>query len=190
VISPYENQQYIFKRARYQKPIMQEIRLKIKKRAFPSQGRVRLNIAIVPELEIIDGDHVDLINEATKKSVTVTVIADNTAGEKQIKVSAEDLISIGLEENDDVLIRKTPLFRDKIKRAAGDADKSLSKGIADIDAKVKKTREEVTSSAAKTAEAVKKETKKASDEVGKSAAKTVTVVKKAVRDATRPHDEL
>ena len=46
---------------------MQEVRLTIKKRAFPSQGRVRLNVAHLPDLGILEGEHVDLINEATKK---------------------------------------------------------------------------------------------------------------------------
>src|SRR5208337_2516477 len=44
---------------------MQEVRLTLKKRAFPSQGRVRFNIAHLPDLGIQEGDHVDLINEAT-----------------------------------------------------------------------------------------------------------------------------
>jgi len=50
---------------------MQEIELTIKKRAFPSKGRVRLHESKLTDLGIVNGDHVDLINETTKKTVTV-----------------------------------------------------------------------------------------------------------------------
>ena len=52
---------------------MQEVRLTIRKRAFPSEGRVRFNVAHLPALGIQDGGKVDLINEETKKSVTTSV---------------------------------------------------------------------------------------------------------------------
>jgi hypothetical protein len=169
---------------------MKEVRMTIKKRAFPSQGRVRLNIAHLPDLGIHEGDHVDLINETTKKSVTTTVIADTMVRVGHVRVSEEDLKTIGLNDDDDVLVRKTPPLDEKIKKAAADANKSLSKGVGDLDAKVKKTATEVKAGAAKTADTVKKETKKASDTVGKAAAKTVKEVKKTVKKATSPHDEL
>ena len=169
---------------------MKEVRLTIKKRAFPSQGRVRLNLAHLPELGIREGDHVDLVNETTKKSVTATVIADTMVRVGHVRVSEEDLKSIGLNDDDDVLVRKTPPLQEKIKKAAADASKSLSKSAGKLDETVKKTTVDVKAGAAKTADTVKKETKKASDTVGKAATKTVKEVKKTVKKATRPKDEL
>ncbi len=187
---------------------MKEVRLTIKKRAFPSQGRVRLNIAHLPELGIHEGDHVDLVNETTKKSVTATVIADTMVREGHVRVSEEDLKTIGLNDDDDVLVRKTPPLQEKIKKVAADASKSLSKGVGKLDETVKKTTVDVKAGAAKTADTVKKETKKASEEagkaadimkketkkasdkVGKAAEKTVKEVKKTVKKVIGPKDEL
>ncbi len=169
---------------------MKEVRFTIKKRAFPSQGRVRLNLAHLPELGIREGDHVDLINETTKKSVTATVIADTMVREGHLRVSEEDLKSIGLNDDDEVLVRKTPPLQEKIKKVAADASKSLSKSAGKLDETVKKTTVDVKAGAAKTADTVKKETKKASDTVGKAATKTVKEVKKTVKKAIGPKDEL
>jgi hypothetical protein len=163
---------------------MQEVRLTIKKRAFPSQGRVRLNIAHLPELGILEGEHVDLINEATRKTVTATVIADTMVREGQVRVSDEDLKAVGLQDDDEVLVVKTPPLKEKIKKAAADAGTSLSKGVDNLDRAVKKTSGEVKAASEKTAASVKKETKKAADSVGKAATKTAKTVKKAVKKAT------
>jgi uncharacterized protein YoxC len=169
---------------------MKEVRLTIKKRAFPSQGRVRLNIAHLPDLGIHEGDHVDLVNEATKKTVTVTVIADTMVRVGHVRVSEEDLKTIALNDDDDILVKKTPPLQEKIKKAAADANKSFSKSVDKLDESVKKTSADVKASAEKAAKTVKKETKKASDKVGKAAAKTVKDVKKTVKKATGTHDQL
>ena len=169
---------------------MQEVRLTIRKRAFPSQGRVRLNVANLPDLGINEGEHVDLINEATKKSVTTTVIADTMVRKGQIRVSEEDLKTIGLNDDDEVLVRKTPPLQEKIKKAAADANRSFSKGVDKLDEKVRRSAGDAKAGAAKAADTVKKETKKTSDKVGKAAAKTVKDVKKTVKKATGSHDEL
>lgn len=169
---------------------MKEVRFTIKKRAFPSQGRVRLNIAHLPDLGIHEGEHVDLVNEATKKTVTVTVIADTMVRVGHVRVSEEDLKTIGLNDDDEVLVKKTPPLQEKIKKAAADANKSFSKSVDKLDESVKKTTVDVKAKATKAADAVKKETKKASDKVGKAAAKTVKDVKKTVKKATGTDDQL
>ncbi|MEI7856503.1 MAG: hypothetical protein WCH85_03260 [Methanomicrobiales archaeon] len=160
---------------------MKDVRLTIKKRAFPSQGRVRLNIAHLPELGIKEGDHVDLINETTKKTVTAAVIADTMVREGHVRVSEEDLKSIGMSDDDEVLVRKTPPFQEKVKKAAADANKSLAKGVDKLDESVKKTAAGVKAGAAKTAAALKKETQKVSDSVEEVVAKTTGKGKKSVK---------
>jgi hypothetical protein len=105
---------------------MKEIYLTVRKRAFPSQGRVRFNVAHLPVLGIKEGEQVDLVNEATKKSVTVGVIADMMVREGQVRVSEEDAKSIGLTEDDNVLVRKTPPLTDKIRKAAAGVTTSPS----------------------------------------------------------------
>jgi len=169
---------------------MQEVRLTLKKRAFPSQGRVRLNIAHLPELGIHEGEHVDLINEATKKSVTTSVIADTMVREGQVRVSEEDLKTLGLDDDDDVLVRKSVGLPEKLSKAAAEANTSIAKGVGKLGSAAKKTAGEVKTGAAKTAETVKKETKKASASIGKAAEKTAKKVKKTVKKATGTGDDL
>ena len=169
---------------------MQDVRLTIRKRAFPSQGRVRLNIAHLSELGIKEGERVDLINETNKKSATTSVIADTMVREGQVRVSEEDLKTIGLDDDDDVLIRKSVGIPEKLSKAAAEANTKISKGVDKLGSAAKKTAGEVKTGAAKTAETVKKETKKASASIGKAAAKTAKTVKKTVKKATGKGDEL
>ena len=107
---------------------MQEVRLTIKKRAFPSQGRVRLNVAHLPDLGIHEGEHVDLINEATKKTVTTSVIADTMVREGQVRVSEEDLKTLGLQDDEEVLVRKTPPLRRKDQKGSSRCQQIVHKG--------------------------------------------------------------
>ena len=169
---------------------MQEVRLTLKKRAFPSQGRVRLNIAHLPELGIHEGEHVDLINEATKKSVTTSVIADTMVREGQVRVSEEDLKTLGLDDDDEVLVRKSLKLQEKLSKAAAEANVSISKGVGKLGSAAKTTAGKVKTEAEKTADTVKKETKKASADIGKAAEKTAKKVKKSVKKATGKGDEL
>jgi len=167
---------------------MHDVRLTIKKRAFPSQGRVRINVANLPDLGINEGGHVDLINEDTKKSVTVTVIADTMVRKGQIRVSEEDLKTIGLNDDDEVLVRKATPPEEKTRKPAAYASRSLSRGAGTLDEKVRKSAGNAKAGAAKAADTVKKERRKAAGIMGKAAAKTVKVVKTPVRKATGPRD--
>jgi len=138
---------------------MQEVRLTIKKRAFPSKGRVRLHESKLTDLGIVNGDHVDLINETTKKTVTVTVISDTMVGQDEIRVSEEDLKALGLKEGDEVPVKKSLGLKEK-----------LSKSTADVSAGAKKVGSDVATGA-----------KKAGASVGKAAGGAADTVKKTVK---------
>jgi formylmethanofuran dehydrogenase subunit D len=138
---------------------MQEIELTIKKRAFPSKGRVRLHESKLSDLGIVNGDHVDLMNETTKKTVTVTVISDTMVGQDEIRVSEEDLKALGLKEGDKVPVKKSLGLKEK-----------LGKGTADVSAGAKKVGSDVAAGA-----------KKAGASVGKAAGGAADTVKKTVK---------
>jgi anaerobic selenocysteine-containing dehydrogenase len=127
---------------------MQEVRLTIKKRAFPSHGRVRLHESKLTDLGIVNGDHVDLINETAKKTVTVTVISDTMVGKDEIRVSEEDLKSLGLKEGEEVSVKKSLGLKEK-----------LSKSTADVSAGAKKAGAAVGKAAGSAADTVKKKVK-------------------------------
>ena len=98
---------------------MDNLTLKTKKRAFPSHGRVRIHESRLTDLQIVNGDHIDLMNESAKKTVTVTVISDTMVGKDEIRVSEEDLKSLGLKEGDDVSIKKSLGLKEKVTKGAG-----------------------------------------------------------------------
>jgi anaerobic selenocysteine-containing dehydrogenase len=138
---------------------MQEVRLTIKKRAFPSKGRVRLHESKLTDLGIVNGDHVDLINETAKKTVTVSVISDTMVGQDEIRVSEEDLKALGLKEGDEVPVKKSLGLKEK-----------LGKSTADVSAGAKKVGSDVATGA-----------KKAGASVGKAAGSAADTVKKKVK---------
>ena len=138
---------------------MQEVRLTIKKRAFPSKGRVRLHESKLTDLGIVNGDHVDLINETAKKTVTVSVISDTMVGQDEIRVSEEDLKTLGLKEGDEVPVKKSLGLKEK-----------LGKSTADVSAGAKKVGSDVATGA-----------KKAGASVGKAAGGAADTVKKTVK---------
>ncbi|WP_321504473.1 hypothetical protein [uncultured Methanoregula sp.] len=162
---------------------MSDLRLIIKKRAFPSHGRVRLHESLLTELKIVEGDHVDLVNETAKKVVTVTVIADRMVGAGEVRVSEEDLKALGLKEGAEVTVRKTPPLMEQVQKAADGANKSFSKGVGKLDSAVRKTGESVKTEAAKTADTVKAGSKKAAETVKSGAAKTADAVKTGTKKA-------
>ncbi len=111
---------------------MQEVRLTIKKRAFPSSGRVRLHESKLTDIGIVNGDHVDLINEAAKKTVTVTVISDTMVGQNEIRVSEEDLKALGLKEGDEVPVKRSLSLKEKLTKTSGDVTASAKKAGASL----------------------------------------------------------
>ncbi|MCX6692679.1 MAG: hypothetical protein NTW33_11695 [Methanoregula sp.] len=160
---------------------MDGLRFTIKERAFPSHGRVRLHESRLTELKIINGDPVDLINETSKKTVTVTVIADRMVDAGEIRVSAEDLQTLGLKDGSEVTVRKTPPLGEKVKKAADDANKSFSQGVKKLDGQFRKSAGDVKTGAAKTGETATATVKKAADSMGRIAGETSERVKKGLK---------
>ncbi|MBU7048162.1 MAG: hypothetical protein HXS54_17135 [Theionarchaea archaeon] len=111
---------------------MDEVKLKIQKRAVPSHGRARLHTSMLSELGAQEGSKLEIINSASNKSVTVTLFADSLVEEGYIRLSAEDIEGLGLQEADTVVIRKKPPLPDAIKREAGEAADRISEGVEDI----------------------------------------------------------
>jgi len=138
---------------------MDTLTLRTKKRVFPSRGRVRLHESRLTDLKIVNGDHVDLVNEAAKKTVTVTVIADTVVGRDEIRVSEEDLKSLGLREGEEVSIRKSLGIKEKITKTTGDVSKGAKKVGGDVATGAKKAGSAVGKAAGGAADTVKKKVK-------------------------------
>jgi len=169
---------------------MQELRLTVKKRAFPSRGRVRLNVVHLPFLGVVEGGNVELINEETGKTINAVVIADTMVVEGQIRVSEEDLAALGLLDTAMLLVRKAAPLQEKIKKAAADANVRVAQGVDQLDRTLRKTSEDVTAEAGKAADTMKQEIKRASGKVEEAAAKTTDTLKKTVKKVTDSKDDL
>ena len=138
---------------------MDNLRLKIKKRAFPSQGRVRLHESRLTDLQIVNGDRIDLINETAKKTVTVTVVADTMVGKDEIRVSEEDLKSLDLKNGEEVSIKKSFGIKEKASKTAGDVSAGAKKVGSDVATGAKKAGAAVGKAAGSAADTVKKTVK-------------------------------
>jgi formylmethanofuran dehydrogenase subunit D len=160
---------------------MDGLQLTIKKRVFSSHGRVRLHESLLADLKIVEGDHVDLINETAKKTVTVTVIADKMVGKDEIRVSEEDLQPLGLRDGNTVTIKKSLALQEKVKKVAGDVNTSFSAGVRKLDERVRKTAGEVQVGAARSADTIKSGAKEAAGKAGKVASETSETVKKGLK---------
>jgi len=142
---------------------MKELRLRIKKRAFPSQGRVRLNESALTGLEIQNGASVDLVNETTSKSISVTVYTDSMVEKGQARVSEEDLKKVGLKDRDMVIVRVTPPLTEKLKKTTGEAAKSVKEGAGKAGEAAKKAGGDVKKATTEGYETVKKKVTKKDD---------------------------
>jgi len=138
---------------------MDTLTLKTKKRVFPSRGRVRLHETRLAQLKIVNGDRIDLVNEAAKKTVTVTVIADTMVGRDEIRVSEEDLKSLGLKDGEEVSIKKSLGIKEKVSKTAGDVSTGAKKVGGDVATGAKKAGAAVGKAAGNTATTVKKKVK-------------------------------
>ena len=85
----------------------------------------------------------DPVNEATGACVTVSIVADTMVLEGQVRVSTEDLGTLGLNEGDTVLVRNTAPLNEKIRKAAEDAGTAARKHAAAIDRELSKKAQEV-----------------------------------------------
>lgn len=148
---------------------MDEVTLKIRKRAMSSKGRARIHSDVFDTLGLAEGDSLDLTDPSGKKSVTVTAFADSLVEEGYIRLSAEDIGALGLAEEGTVRAKKTPPLAEQAKAFAKGAADGISKDIG-------KARESV-ESGTKAAAAKADETGKALAGAASKAAKKADGIK-------------
>jgi hypothetical protein len=138
---------------------MDEVNLKIRKRAISSRGRARLHTDVFDALGLSEGASIDLINPGTGKSVAVSSFADSLVEEGTIRVSGEDIDAIGLSGDGTVLVKKTPPLPERAKAFAQGAAEELSRDLKKAEKSVRGGAEIV----AKKADALKKDLLKKDD---------------------------
>lgn len=140
---------------------MDEVTLKIRKRAISSRGRARIHTDVFDALGLDEGASVDLLDPATGKSATVTAFADSLVEQGYIRLGAEDIDALGLAEEGTVLVKKTPPLADQARTLAKGAADELAKDLAKAEQSVRAGAGAVARKADETGKAVSKELEKA-----------------------------
>jgi len=153
---------------------MDEVNLKIRKRAMPSRGRARIQTDVFDALGLDEGASINLLNPGTGKSVTVSSFADSLVEQGYIRLSPEDIEVLGLAEESTVLVKKTPPLSEQAKALAKGAADELARDLKKAERSVRGGAETVAGKADETGTVVSKEFEKAAD----SAAKKSEQIKK------------
>jgi len=144
---------------------MNEVNLKIRKRAMSSKGRARLHSNVLAELGIKEGTSIDLVNPGTNASVTVASYGDTHVESGYIRVAPEDMDAVGLSEEETVIVRVTPPLTDKAKAVAKETAEQISKDVDKARQTVKDVVYTVVKTADETGKKVSREVEKASGTV-------------------------
>jgi gas vesicle protein len=160
---------------------MEEVRLKVRKRAFPSHGRARLHSTLLSKLGAEEGSKLVISNESKGTSVTVTLFADSMVEEGYIRLSPEDLTALGLIEEDMVIISKKPPISQEVRERAARTADQVSERIERAGETVRKEAGKAREETIQAAGAVKGEVAKA---YGKFVEETAPIADR-IGDATR-----
>jgi hypothetical protein len=114
---------------------MEGIQLKVQVRAFPSQGRARIHESVLPDLEIKEGESLEILKYPAKyddksKPVSVAAYADTMVDKDAIKLSPEDMAALSVTEGDTVTVRRKIPLTEHIGKKAGEAGKAVSESAA------------------------------------------------------------
>ena len=181
---------------------MDEVRLKIRKRAVPGRGRARLHTSMLSELGVQEESKLEIVNEVQNKSITVTLFADLMVEEGYIRLGADDLDALGMNEEDTVVIRRKPPVSEKmketveeaaeriervgetVKREAGEAAERVSEGIEKVGETVKREAGEAKAGAAKAYGRIVEEAAPVTERIEGATRETVSRIKEEVTPVT------
>jgi hypothetical protein len=121
---------------------MEGIGLKIKVRAVPSRGRVRVHESVLEMLEIEQGNNIDLYSAPDAKPMTVSVYADAMVEKGVVRMDSGDVEKLGLREGSVVTAQKTPTFTEKLKSATSKTTQSIGGGVSSVSKRITGKKEE------------------------------------------------
>ncbi len=151
---------------------MDEVRLKVQKRAVPSHGRARLHTSMLSELGVQEETKLEIVNEPLSKGVTVTLFADSMVEEGYIRLSSEDLEALGLVDGDVVVIRRKPPITERVRETVEETAERVS-------GEIEKAGETIRREAGEAAERVERAGKTVKREAGEAAERARTEAVKA-----------
>ncbi|MCU0632443.1 MAG: hypothetical protein MUC66_05670 [Methanolinea sp.] len=117
---------------------MASVKLKIQERAFPSRGRARMHESYLRQLDIKEGDEVEIYRDEAAKPAVVAVFADTLVEEGHIRLSPEDIAMIGAAPGTSVTVKKRPPLTDRVRKGAEDTAGKVREGATQAAGKVRK----------------------------------------------------
>ncbi len=118
---------------------MDDLKLKVQKRAFPSQGRCRVHISVLQNLGLAEHDTMDVGVPETNRWVAVAVYSDSMVQPDTIRLSGEDITVLGVREGDPVTVKKAVPFTDQVRKAAKDTAGQVAVGLDEMKEKISAT---------------------------------------------------
>jgi hypothetical protein len=108
---------------------MEQIELIAQKRAFPSRGRARIHGDDLSKLDLGEGAAVEISIPDMERWVAVTAYVDSLVDRGTIRLSEEDLKTIGADAGSKLRVRKKPPVTEQIRTTVQGAASSVSSGI-------------------------------------------------------------
>jgi hypothetical protein len=118
---------------------MDMLKLRVQKRAFPSHGRARVHGSVLETLGVTEQERVDVGVPEQNRWVSASAYSDSMVKPDLIRLSAEDMAKIGVNEGDIVTVRKTPPITEQVKKMAKDTAGQVSGGLDDLSGKFSST---------------------------------------------------
>ncbi|MFA5331562.1 MAG: TrkA C-terminal domain-containing protein [Methanoregula sp.] len=126
---------------------MEERRLTVQKRAFPSKGRARVHASVLSDLGVDERGTLDIWTTAQDRWITVSGYGDSMVQPDSIRLSEEDLRELGVENGDEVVVKKARPLSDQVKDSAQAAADHVATGFEDIKGRITKSVEPVATKA-------------------------------------------
>ncbi|MEN6396169.1 MAG: hypothetical protein ABFC78_06785 [Methanoregula sp.] len=126
---------------------MEYITLTVQKRAFPSEGRARMNPATLKKIGVDEREDLDVGTTEKDRWITVSAYSDSTVGEDTIRLALGDLDALGVPECTAVIVKKTMPLSDQVRETAQAAAVQVAGGIEGIRGRISQTLEPVAAKA-------------------------------------------
>jgi formylmethanofuran dehydrogenase subunit D len=108
--------------------LMEELTLKVQKRAFPSEGRARIHNSSLSSLGIVEGDLLE-VGLSGGKTISVAAYGDSFVETDTIRLSEQDLEKLGVTEGAALIVQKKPALTEQMKQSAQSAAGQISVGL-------------------------------------------------------------
>ncbi len=159
---------------------MDHVTLQVAKRAMPGSGRVRVNARLLDDLSVVDQSEI-VVTTAEGKSHSFTLFADTLVEEGRIRISAEDIRRLGIEEGASVTVKRKVPLDEQIRKSAGETAEKIQTGAAETGKRLSETAEKIKEGTVETADKISEKAR----EIGEKVAGEVAPIGEKIGEAAQ-----